>query len=252
MTPHRVSTILDAAGRPMLAGRVSPETDPLVHRHFVHDPANPTHRDWTRFCNWRITKTPHRNRADMIERIEDLDHATHELVGAVAGLGDCILAYGVAVRSDKRDAMMGELGDVFFTGSWAADAWGVNRLREGMVPPPAEFVPVERLAEIEPFSLADDEGSEAAGLKMMHLAFQVQTLAGLACNAFKEARWHRRVQSAQRQGDTIAHALLTAGMLAAVAGLTVEECLQSNIAKLDARFPDGFAVGGGIRSGEGA
>jgi hypothetical protein len=121
------------------------------------------------------------------------------------------------------------------------------------VSPPDEFVPQEKLAEVESFALADDpKGFAATALKMGHLAWQVSVLAGLTCNAFKEARWHRKPQFAQQQGEAVAHALLTAGLLAAIAGLTVEDCLRANIAKLDARFPDGFVVGGGIRTGEGA
>ncbi len=250
-TPHRVTTILDASGRPLLAGRVNPEVDPLVPRQWVHDPANPTHKDWVRYCDWRITKTPRRDRSNLIERIEDLDQATHELVGEAAELGDCILTHGLDVCTKEQARLVGAIGDLFFRGLWAADAWGHNRFRDAMVPPPSECVPAEKLRDIEALAL-DEEATQGVMVKLMHLAFQVNVLAGLNGNAFRKARWHQKPVPASTQGDTIAHCLLVAATLAALAGATVEECLEANIKKLDARFPDGFVVGGGIRSGEGA
>jgi hypothetical protein len=256
-TPHQVSPVLDALGHPMIAGRVNPEAEPLRPRHFVHDPTKPTHEDWGRYCDWRRSKTPRRDLADMVQRIEDLDQATHEFVGAAAGLGDLVLTRGLALGVEDRDRLRDAIGDLFFTGTWAADAWGTNPLRGEDAPAPGAFLDAERPASVEPLALGiapemDPELAEAVLGALGQLTLQVQTLAGLTCDAFRMARWHLRPPSGPLQGDRITQALLIAAQIAAVVGLTVSECLEAHIRTLDARFPDGFVVGGGVRTGEGA
>jgi len=194
--------------------------------------------------------------------IEEIDQATHELVGEAAELAELFLDNGLATFfGDFRTKLIDECGDIFFCGAWALDAWGIN--------------PLADLDDLELVRIADDsflalftEGIAAHTLEQVAenhqftaalqrltniLLIDIQTSAGLTSNAFKKLKFQRRDQAASVQVGRLMKALTTVNTLLIVANSSVEEALKTNQRKLNARFPEGYkpGVGGGIRTGAG-
>ena len=247
-----------------VVGRTDP--DPEAPRGpWDHDPGRPTDRDLVRYADWRMTKCEPRDYADARARVEDIDQATHELVGEVAELGmlvgeeliDCMLHDGVRAR------IADEAGDVFFCASWAGDAWGCNPLRAAR----------EGGAGVDGFlSLADDarlraryESTVLGGQDVLSAIFEINEAflatshevlvrAGLLCNMFKKLAWQGRPQHAGRAGECIERVLEGTARLLAITGQDVGQALARNVEKLDARYPRGYDPAGprgGIRTGKG-
>jgi len=80
----------------------------------------------------------------------------------------------------------------------------------------------------------------------------VQTLglcgeAGEVADLVKKATWHGRPLCPADIAIELGDVLWYVADLATALGLTLDEIAAMNVAKLKARYPDGFVVGGGIR-----
>lgn len=80
----------------------------------------------------------------------------------------------------------------------------------------------------------------------------VQTLglcgeAGEVADLVKKATWHGRDLCPADMAIELGDVLWYLADIATALGLTLEEIAAMNVAKLRARYPDGFTVGGGIR-----
>lgn len=71
--------------------------------------------------------------------------------------------------------------------------------------------------------------------------------AGEVANLIKKMAWHGLPTDAARIGDELGDVLWYVADLATHYGLTLDEVAARNVAKLRARYPDGFTVGGGKR-----
>lgn len=223
----------------------------------------PIHRDAARYAAWRATKCEPRDYSIPGKQLEDIDQATHELVGEVAETNQLIHESGLDVITDPaaRRRLIGECGDVFFCASWCMDAWGPNVFRHRTAPNPNAIFhheDEEVLREAARFLTAnlgtmDQDRRDEFFANFQTLGLYMSIQAGLLSNAFKKAMWQRRAQDKFEQAQ---RALATLGFctrILALADATVEDALEANVTKLDARYPDGYrGPGGGNRTGKGA
>lgn len=248
------TVLLDAVGRPITIGRIVPEGD----NSFTHDPERPTHTDLEQFARWRRTKCQFRNLSDPVQRMEEIDQATHEFVGEVAELIEMLAIDPLAPFMEGRDKLKDEIGDIFFCGSWLGDAIGHNLLIESL-PTAEDLLAPGRCEGLERArrklidgTLSGNEGT-ALGIEVIALGLAMSSQAGLLCNAYKKARWQRRPQPLDVQVRRINVVLSVAAEFLYLAGFAVADSLARNVEKLDTRFPVGYqGPGGGIRTGKGA
>jgi hypothetical protein len=253
-------------------------------------PANPPKPvTWPEYCKWRETKCrpfdlghpawatnipiplpvsmriTEEDYAKRDRALEEIDQATHELVGEVAELGELILEHGVgAFRGEARAKFIDECGDILFCGSWALDAWGHNPLRDpesdpnGIWPEVVALdnnhiaVGIGRLLKLPGY--VPDEADELSIMGLILSLFtEMQCQVGLTANAYKKLRFHRRKQDAEKQCLRISVAFVNVNILLILAGSSMTEAMESNKRKLDARYPLGYVdgQGGGIRTGDG-
>lgn len=244
-----------------------------------------TGASWARFEAWRRTKCrpydcasdahlaskvgdieyagPRQDRA-----VEEIDQATHEFVGECAELVELIVLGGLDSFADEaiRGKLIDEAGDCFFCGCWVLDAWGVSpssNLRQDAgvrLQDDSELADELKLRRLILATRDQDDGDivEAVALRMaatnvLALTSQLMSCAGLLCNSFKKLRYQRRPQDATFQAARVIAAMFVVERLLAIAGSSVEEALDANVRKLDARYPEGYksGVGGGIREGVG-
>jgi len=241
-----------------------------------------TSLEWPEYAAWRRTKCMPRNlNRDVLpspvqpeledafrkvwpkqEWIEEIDQATHELVGETAELGELFAEFGPATFfGDHRVKLIDECGDILFCASWALDAWGVNPLEEC---DDLEFVRVEEDTDLATFArvvasipmykaLQNPTFVAALVQSTLHQLLTIQTNAGLTANAFKKLKFQRREQDTDKQVNRIMQAIFATNVILVLANSSIEDAIKSNMKKLDARFPLGYqpGVGGGIRTGDG-
>lgn len=195
--------------------------------------------------------------------LEEIDQATHELVGEVAELGELMSVSGIQAFYGDRSKLIDECGDIFFCACWALDAWGLNPLEKA---PEGEGVELLSPDEDDPrlnlgrFIATYPAERAVTSANFVHDITRtilsdmlaMQTAAGLTSNSFKKLRFQRREQSVETQVSRIAEVLmLTAGILL-LAHSSVEEALKVNQKKINARYPNGqTGLSGGIRTGDG-
>lgn len=261
------------------SGNVVTSPPPVDERVFMAQAATP----WPAYCDWRETKCrpydliegprsahsevsvftggeeqpyPNRDRG-----IEEIDQATHELVGEVAEMAELIMEHGPASFVGKtREKLIDECGDILFCGCWALDAWGHNVLRDA----PDDDVELVIPDENNPGKIIGDglrsgmKLNPTAGLQFMEFVLKSTVIAqinvGLTANSFKKLKFQRRQQDVNLQCERILEAFVHVNILLITAGSTIAEAMAFNQRKLNARYPDGYAhgQGGGIRTGDGA
>jgi hypothetical protein len=225
---------------------------------------------WSRYCDWRITKSPDRDRRPPTER---MDQATHEVVGAYAELMHQVGQAGsLLFRDDRaRQALLSEAGDVFFGAAWLMDAWGYSVLRALSTAPTVELISAAEKAELDrhfghfrdtlaggPPDAPDDErrlawraaSNQFEWLAITHL-YRGMMLLGQTCHLFTTHVYRRQPQLPDQVADWTIAALCSVASVLHLVGLSVEDALRANVAKLDARFPNGRVPGGGHREGDG-
>jgi hypothetical protein len=217
---------------------------------------------WSQYAEWRKSKCPERDLSIAEQRRDDLNQATHELVGEVAELGELFIEHGPAVfYGDLRTKLIDECGDIFFCACWALDAWGCNPLG-GECDPEIELVrvavgdPIVQFTEVLASRPIEQVQANPAFVSMLGgVIFQTmlhaQTFAGLTANSCKKQVYQGRPQDIQLQVGRIINAVIAVNHILILANSSVEEALLVNQRKLNARFPTGWTGGGGIRTGEG-
>jgi hypothetical protein len=221
--------------------------------------------------------------ADMVrsDMLEEINQATLEFVGEAAELAELCYQNGFkTLYGDNRKKLIDECGDILFTASWALDAWCLNPLpgvgldntmladvwemaaqytnpflemddtelvRVTDDDPPAMIA--QTILQSGGMALAKNRGFVGTANSMIfHHASSVSMLAGLTANAYKKLRYQRREQSIPTQMERICTALISVNILLIMANSSIEEAMTVNRAKLDKRYPDGPAEGGGIRT----
>jgi hypothetical protein len=250
-------TLLGAGGTPLTPA-------------FTHDPDRPTHSNWSRYCDWRVSKCPRRRIVSYQDAVGEINHATLEFLGELGELACHVGEHGAGVLmyEDLRAEAIDEAGDCFFTGSWALDAWGFNLLRSYAGVNEVGILEVDGLAqEREVYSRCrerlrpddapgPDEEPSQEFMEHVKVFEHYSGIAGLTAlahaaqtaNALKKIIYQGVGQDPQVQASRIMVALGSVERILAMIGATVEDALKANVAKLDARFPDGWKPGGGIRS----
>jgi NTP pyrophosphatase (non-canonical NTP hydrolase) len=71
--------------------------------------------------------------------------------------------------------------------------------------------------------------------------------AGEVANIIKKAAWHGQPADREKLADEMGDCLWYLADLASHYGLTLRDIAQRNVDKLQARYPDGFVLGGGNR-----
>jgi hypothetical protein len=219
---------------------------------------------WAEYLAWRKTKCRAFDPAvdGDTRRLEEIDQATHEVIGEIAELGELILANGPNAFYATREKLIDECGDILFCAMWAIDAWALrNPLADAT---DLELLRVTDEDEVAAFAqllaqyplqavLANHQFVAALGNKVLHLMLQAQSFAGLTSNAFKKLRFQRRAQDPAKQLARIMQCLVAVNQILIIANSSVEEALRFNKRKLDARYPNGYLAGqgGGIRQGLG-
>jgi hypothetical protein len=242
---------------------------------FVHDLVKPTHNHWPCYCDWRKSKCPPRDQAENDDRIEDLIQATLELCGETGELGLLIGGAGLNLfySSPVRESLLDELGDVVFEICWALDAWGLNPLREftkggidrhligngeGYIQRMRSIVEDHLTGPTSGLFCEDQDSDDyrsavECGLEVLNVlrsqALSVASIAGGTANALKKLLYQGKKAVAKEQALALCSTLSVVRHIAVVAlGVTLEDVLAHNIEKLDARFPNGWSPGGGIRT----
>jgi hypothetical protein len=284
-TPPRIGIQMSASrpleDGPLEAGPTEPEANPDVIRfvprdmptnhaiRFRHDPARPTHLHWPLYCDWRKSKCPPRDATDNAARTEDLTQATLELCGEAGELALIVDGGGIDLfrPGPIREALLDELGDVLFECCWALDAWGANPFREAQGTGLDRYLVaddepnVQRMRDIVETRLTRHDRSDDANLPnlvvecasdtinlLRSYATPICGLAGSTANALKKLLYQGKRQESHTQAASICAALSDVRRIAVIAlGATLEDVALANIQKLDARFPDGWKPGGGIR-----
>jgi hypothetical protein len=225
---------------------------------------------WPVYNAWRQTKTKRRNLGDYPEQVEELDQATHEFIGELAELAELVGSAGpAAFYEPTRAKLIDECGDCFFCGTWAAEAWLRFAPAGAVVNPLATEQPefgvelfitdesnpglpnlMARALATNPLEVVAADRDFLSNLGVTVLAHSANALmyAGLTSNAFKKLAYQERSQDVEEQVDRIVSALVNVNMILLLASSTVAEALRVNQAKLNARYPDGFKPGGGIRT----
>lgn len=267
-------------------GLRSPETDAAIHR-IVNAQGEPVSAlTWPKYLAWRKTKCrPYdyekgpklavvttqpeidalgvTDNVFRLRAIEEIDQATLEFLGEVAEFSELFQEHDIGCFfGELRAKLIDEAGDCFFCGAWALDAWGVNPL--AAMADDLELIRVDDDNNLAQFGrilatntlavvVADARFAGVLKLSVMQLLVGASTSAGLLANAFKKLKFQRREQSVEKQALRVCMALFAVNQLLVIANSSVEEALQSNQRKLDARFPGGYVQGqgGGIRTGEG-
>lgn len=232
---------------------------------------------WPKYLAWRKTKCRpfdyERGPAEAVNpgsthgvrgrALEEIDQAILEFVGEVAELGTLLLQNGPTafLEGEIRTKLIDECGDILFCGAWALDAWGRNPLVEAddlellRVTDESELAAMAQAFIVHPPKVVLSNGRFMALLQGVVLRFmlEAQSMAGLLCNSFKKLKYQRREQNVDEQIARIAGTLLIINQILIIANSSVEEALQVNQRKLNARYPDGYVAGqgGGIRTGDG-
>lgn len=255
---------------------VAPTPAPVAEK-----PAEPAKLvPWPIYCDWRQTKCRPYDHAslsklaadptadlpifaskDRERATEEIDQATHELVGECAELAEQIMENGpLSFVGDVREKLIDECGDILFCGCWALDAWGHNILRDA----PGDAVELVIPDENNPGKIigeglrAGRQLNPTTGLQFMEFVLKATTIiqlnVGLTANAFKKLRFQRRSQDVNLQCERIMEAFINTNLLLITAGSTIGEAMAYNQKKLNSRYPDGYVagMGGGIRTGDGA
>lgn len=228
-----------------------------------HDASRPTWAHLDRYAAWRRTKCAPVRRGVLGDVLRDLDQATHEFVGEVAETAEILLVHGpeaLRVGTERRIKLVNECGDVFFTGSWLGDAWGLNPLLDVPGHDPARLLTDEVRDEMERRRLAMTTGQggpdEARAAWDHHNIATIAALvqAGLLSNHFKKLRFQQRAQDRETIIRRLRSVLEWADRTLILADATAFDALFANIQKLDHRYPRGYVPGsgGGNRTGVGA
>jgi hypothetical protein len=211
---------------------------------------------WHSYAQWRVGKTPPRNLEDKFERTQELCHATLEFIGEVAELTE-LAAIGpglLITNEDSRNNLVDEIGDVFFTGVWAMDAWGINPLATTKQHTGVELISYNQKRLIDPISselisgLVSPDTEARARAMFNQNALSMSYKAGLTANALKKHIYQSRPQKVLDQVNRIAEAMVAAANILALTGTSVSDCLVRNIIKINRRFPNGWEPGGGNRT----
>jgi NTP pyrophosphatase (non-canonical NTP hydrolase) len=207
-------------------------------------------RDFRAYCDWRMTKTLPRPPGHP----EALSQATHELVGEVAELGELVQAIGTPYGPEFQRKLLSEVGDVFFCACWALDAWGAPWLLRDAWADPAAMAEAPEVCEAQEVGRAWRRDGNTSNLRraLQSLAFEMGVHAGLTADLCKKRLYQGREVPAVDPGTRLLLVLRGAATILALFDLTPSEALEANVRKLDARYPDGPAPGGGDRTGEGA
>jgi hypothetical protein len=237
---------------------------------------------WQAYCAWRRTKCrpyDHKNSPALVttattaaelmiggpdrERaLEEIDQATHEVVGEAAELAELFFTEKLDAFYGTRDKLIDECGDILFCACWAMDAWGKNPLDDAEIPG-LELITVGEDETVHFFrttlmTTQPDEIENGSFLEALALIVQT-SLSGLMCglgltaNAFKKLKFQRRPQDVDSQIKRIAGAMCVVNQLLYLVGSDIKAALRSNMKKLDARYPNGYrpGQGGGIGTGDG-
>jgi hypothetical protein len=218
---------------------------------------------WQDYCQWRETKCqPSALRAPIW--LDEMDQAIHECVGEVAELSTVILgADSGLVSPEFLTKIRDEIGDVIFTASWVADTIDESILRGRgeigrMIPDEqaagfaASYMAVMKIPA-QMISKLDDAPQEVQQnlIGWLHqcqdVLIEMSANAGMLSNRFKKIRWHRKGQNVDDQAKSVFFVLISLDALCALFNTSLAECARANMAKLDARYPNGWMLGGGIR-----
>jgi len=242
----------------------------------AHDEANEyPPLTWTNYVEWRKSKCPpydYRLAKDVNDpeagdpnwhyAVDEVNHAIHEFVGEVAELGQLFVENGPeAFAEPVRRKLIDECGDIFFCACWVMDAYGKNPIDDTDGIELLKFegqTPLHQLAELISAQWSDSErGLHPRVAQVIEATYQrgmleAQTLAGLLCDSYKKLRYQYRSQSVSKQISRIVGVMIIVNQFLVLAGSTVREALMANCHKLDTRYPNGFELGGGDRTGKGA
>lgn len=191
---------------------------------------NNGHIDWKSYSEWRKTKCPKRNLKDPLEQHMELNQSTLEFIGEVAELADLISKFGICNRnSDQGKELIDECGDIFFCGCWLLHAIDQMHILEYVTefyrPPQKEIDYAQTWSQL----------------------CGIQINAGLLANSCKKEIFQFVNQNHDDSGLRVYRIFCQISDILYRTGSSVEEAIKFNKAKLDARFPDGWVPGGGIR-----
>ena len=237
---------------------------------FPHSEKFPTDQHWSQYCEWRATKCPPSNER---HPLDELNQATLEYLGELGELACLVGEHGGAVMiyPELTAKVVDEAGDAFFTGTWALDAWGINFLTKmggdepGVAILSTDDLKTERTLfdSYKDVLVSHDEDPEwkpdenfIRSLKLFEHYSGIAMLGALAhgsmtANALKKLVYHKRDQNVHQQCELILVALTCVERVLVMCGKTIQDALQANIAKLDARFPEGYPQGGDDKTGKG-
>jgi hypothetical protein len=215
---------------------------------------------WPLFCDWRKTKCPSEGTRPALE---NLDQAIHEFVGEVSEFAQVLADPDwTACIGDTARRLMFEAGDVFFCGVWVMDASGLNPLRdvEGGIlalrqagtDSQAEDFARGVIARLDAEGVPDEDSPRFPDVEAVRQMLAAGLLActvraGLLCDTFKKGVWQRRQLPVGAFFERVLEVFYMVEQIAGLFGVTAEMAIKANVRKLDARFPEGWKPGGGIR-----
>jgi NTP pyrophosphatase (non-canonical NTP hydrolase) len=228
---------------------------------------------WAAYAAWRRTKA--RKPAAWHEGVDPEAQARMLLNSALGLCGECgefaeIWAKeGISSIATPESAakILNEAGDIIFYCMWAIDAMGSNPVerasetlpnmelyRDGMIRSErmsatiASSLAFMSAAGIAPPPGVDDAFSGAVTRYILAMASE----AGKFADSVKKHIFHERDQDPEAMVDYVLGVLHILNRVLAMCGLFMWEAAEANVAKLNARYPDGYKHGGGNRTGEGA
>lgn len=217
---------------------------------------------WASYSSWRQSKCPspgYRVGASL----EEYDQAVHEAVGEAAELSQLLIENGPAGVFDPalRTKVADELGDCLFTFTWLNDVLG-QALAGDINSSLLDHVTHKRLDDLAGLVARGDldtlgnpgaappellQGYHEWQLEMMMAALHATFRIGIFSNAFKKLRWQKVSTPKTLLAEHLFFALVSLDVIATLHGLSMEGIAHANMAKLNARFPDGWEPGGGKR-----
>lgn len=235
---------------------------------------------WKSYCDWRRTKcrpydydqgpvlaTVISDTIDPVlaaRSLEEIDQATHEVVGEAAELGELFFNELLDTFYASRSKLIDECGDILFCACWALDAWGNNPLAsldsdqlELIAVDPNELVAMIRAAlRNGPQIVSQNQGfMDALALTVQTSLSGIMTGVGLTANAFKKLRFQRRQQDVGVQVKRILGAMHVVNQILYIASSNMEDAMRANMKKLNYRWPRGTGdpttPPGGFREGDG-
>jgi NTP pyrophosphatase (non-canonical NTP hydrolase) len=104
------------------------------------------------------------------------------------------------------------------------------------------------LADYQTAALRTATGPAGELPPLWYLALGLAGEAGEVANLIKKFERHGKPFDADAVSDELGDVLWYVAVAAHAAGMSLDDVADRNVAKLRARFPDGFVTGGGIRT----